>query len=192
MSKIAVFFADGFEEIEALTVVDICRRAEIETDVVRVPAKDAENCGCGHRVTGSHGIALRADSLLEEVDFDALDMIVLPGGMPGTKNLESCEALTEQIRRFDKAERRIAAICAAPGILGRMGLLAGRKAVSHPSAEEALSGAEIPQGEEVVVSGHIITSRGMGTAMAFALKIVELLEGKEKADAIAQAICYRA
>lgn len=186
MLNVAVFLAEGFEEIEALTVVDILRRADITTHMVTVAAE--ENAAL--TVTGSHGITVTADMKITELDFAALDMIVLPGGMPGTKNLEASSILQMQIRAFHEEKRMLAAICAAPGIFGRMGLLEGKRAVSHPSAEDDLTGAEIPQ-EEVVKDGHIITSRGMGTAIPFALKLTEELAGKDKAEAIGTAICYR-
>ena len=182
MSHIAVFLADGFEEIEALTVVDIARRAGIETDMVSISAERS--------VTGSHDITVEADKVLSDVDFSALDMIVLPGGMPGTTNLEACEALTSQVRAFLESGKRVAAICAAPGILGRMGLLDGRTAVCYPSVEPDLKGATIPQ-TEVAVDGNLITSRGMGTALAFALAITEALCGKEKAQELGRGVVYR-
>lgn len=188
MSKAAVFLAEGFEEIEALTVVDILRRAEVETEMVSIAEEETAPLA----VTGSHGITVTADSKITDTDFAALDMIVLPGGMPGTLNLEKSSILQMQIKAFHEEKRTVAAICAAPGILGRMGLLKGLKAVSHPSAEDDLQGAEIPSEGEVVVSDHIITSRGMGTAIPFALQLRHQLQGREKADAIAKAICFRA
>ena len=183
---LAIFLADGFEEIEALTVVDLCRRAGITTDMVSIK----EPSETALFVTGSHGIRVTADRLIGDLDFDALDMIVLPGGMPGTANLEACAMLKLQIEAFHEAGRMIAAICAAPGILGRMGLLLNHRAVSYPSVEDDLQGAEIPQ-TEVAVSGHIITSRGLGTAIPFALKIVETLLGEEKAQSLAKSVVYR-
>ena len=182
MAKIALFIAPGFEEIEALTVVDFCRRAEIATDMVAI--------GDDLRVTGSHDITVEADKVIGDVDFDVIDAIVLPGG-PGHKNLEACDALMEQVRAFDQAGKRICAICAAPGILARAGLLNGRRAVSHPTAEADLqaNGAVLLK-EETVWDGHILTSRGMGTAMAFALAVAEALAGTEKARAIADGIVY--
>lgn len=182
MSKIAVFLAEGFEEIEALTVVDLARRAGIDTQTVSITDK--------HIVTGSHDIRVEADTCIADIAFDALDMIVLPGGMPGTTNLEACEALTAQVRAFLEAGKRVAAICAAPGILGRMGLLEGKTAVCYPSVEPDLKGAHIPQ-TEVAKDGNLITGRGMGTAHAFALAIVEELCGAEKAKALGENIVYR-
>ena len=182
MSKMCVFLAEGMEEIEALTVVDICRRAKISLAMVSITEEK--------KVTGSHNISVEADMLLSEVDFSTIDMIVLPGGMPGTLNLEACESLMAQVDAFDKAGKFIAAICAAPSIFGHMGILEGKKACCYPSFESHLEGAEVTK-EPVEVSGHVITGRGMGTAIDFALAIVAQLEGQECADALAQAIVYK-
>lgn len=181
MSKIAVFFAPGYEEIEALTVVDLCRRAGIVTDMVSVTAKK--------HVMGSHGIDVSMDKIFEEVDFDSLDMIVLPGGLPGTTNLEAHAGLMEQTDRFYQEGKGIAAICAAPSIFGHRGYLKGRKACSYPSFESHLEGAVV-SGNSVEVSDHVITSRGMGCAMDFGLAIVARLCGEEKAGELAKGIIY--
>lgn len=182
MSKIAVFFAEGFEEIEALTVVDLCRRAGIEVQMVSVTGKRS--------VTGSHKIAVEADALLSEAVFESFDMLVLPGGMPGTKNLESCAPLMEQFDRFYEAGRCISAICAAPSIFGHRGYLKGRNACSYPGYEDELTGAVVSE-NPVEVSEHVTTSRGMGTAILFGLAIVERFCGREKAEALSKGIVYR-
>lgn len=182
MKKIAVFFAEGFEEIEALTVVDLCRRAEIETVMVSVTGNG--------RVTGSHHIAVTMDRLFEEVEMEGLDMLVLPGGMPGTKNLEAHSGLMEQVDAFYKDGKYVAAICAAPSIFGHRGYLKGRKACSYPGFEKDLEGAEVVF-ENVAVSDNVITSRGMGCAIDFSLKIVEVLCGEEKARELSKAIIYK-
>lgn len=181
MKNIAVFLANGFEEIEALTVVDICRRAGLNTTMVSVEETDV--------VKGAHDINVVADKMFDEVNFDCLDMLVLPGGMPGTKNLASHKGLIEQIERFYQEGRHLAAICAAPSILGQLGLLKGRKACCYPGFEEQLTGAEVSQ-EPVEQSEHVITARGMGTAIPFSLAIVALFCGQEKAEELAQAIIY--
>ncbi|WP_026510624.1 MULTISPECIES: DJ-1 family glyoxalase III [unclassified Butyrivibrio] len=183
MAKIAIFLADGFEEIEALTVVDLCRRAGLTIDMVSV-MKDVF-------VKGSHGIEVKADKLIGDVKFDEMDMLVLPGGMPGTTNLEKTDKLMEQIRAFDDAKKYISAICAAPGIFGRAGLLNGKKACVFPGLEGELKGADV-QMTETTVDGHILTSRGMGTALAFGLAIVERFCGKETADELGKKVVYRA
>lgn len=178
---VTVFLAEGFEEIEALTVVDLLRRAKIETDMVTI--------GDNKQVTGSHGITVMADKLLQEVDFEQTKMIVLPGGMPGTTNLEACEALMQQVDRFYEQRKYLGAICAAPSILGHRGYLQGIRACSYPSMESHLKGAEITQ-NPVEVSGHVITSRGMGAAIAFGLALIEVLQGEQAAQEMAQTIVY--
>ena len=181
MSRVCIFLADGFEEIEALTVVDLLRRSEIGIAMVSITGERV--------VTGSHGIAVHADALFEEADFSGTDMLVLPGGMPGTKNLEACEALMEQVDAFVKADRPVSAICAAPSILGHRGHLKGKKACCFPSFEEHLEGAEVLS-EPSVISGNITTGRGMGAAIPFALSILERYQGKEAAKAMAEKIVY--
>lgn len=187
MSRIAVFLATGFEEIEALTVVDLCRRAGMEAVTVAVmKAEGEETC----HVTGSHGITVRADMTFEEVDFDGLDMIVLPGGMPGTRNLEACAPLMQKLDTFYKTGKCLSAICAAPSIFGHRGYLEGRNACAYPGFDKELSGAKVSAGP-VEVSGHITTSRGLGTAIPFALAIVERFCGREKAEELAKSVVYQ-
>lgn len=182
MKKIAIFFAEGFEEIEALTVVDLCRRAGIDTTMVSVTEKDM--------VTGSHQITVKMDAMFEKVEFADLDMLVLPGGMPGTKNLEAHAALMGQVDAFYEAGKLVAAICAAPSIFGHRGYLKGKKACCYPGFEVALEGAEVTL-DSVAASNNVITSRGMGCAIDFSLKIIEVLCGEEKAEELAKAIIYK-
>lgn len=182
MAGIGVFLASGFEECEALLVVDICRRAGLDLKTVSVTNEK--------EVTSSHGVTIVSDVLLEEVDFDGLDMIVLPGGMPGTKNLEACEPLMEQVEAFYKEGKCISAICAAPSIFGHKGFLKGRNAASYPEFESHLEGAAVSR-NSVEVSEHVTTSRGLGTAIDFGLAIVERYKGKDEAERIAKAIVYR-
>lgn len=182
MNKIGVFFATGFEEIEALTVVDLLRRAEIEAVCISI-----DNAGT---VVGSHGIEVTMNQGIRDTDFDSLDMIVCPGGMPGTKNLEKCIALTGQIKKYYEEGKWVAAICAAPSIFGHLGLLENKKACIFPGMEEELLGAEVVF-DQVTVSGKVITSRGMGTAIAFGLAIVEQFKGKEYADSLGKKIVYQ-
>lgn len=170
MGKVCVFFATGFEEIEALTVVDILRRAEIDVDMVSVTGEK--------KVTGSHKITVEMDKLFEEVDFSQTDMLVLPGGMPGTKNLEAFEPLMKHVDAFYTDGKYVAAICAAPSIFGHRGMLKGKEACSNPSFESHLEGADV-KNAPAVVSGKIITSRGMGTAIPFGLAILGQLKGEE-------------
>lgn len=182
MSKIAIFFAAGYEEIEALTVVDILRRAG--EDITMVSITDER------RVTSSHGVEVAMDKTISELNFDEMDVIVLPGGMPGTKNLEACEALMEQVDAFVKTGKIVAAICAAPSILGHRGHLKGKKACAFPEMESELTGAEVMR-EPAVIDENIVTGRGMGAAIPFGLAILEKLQGKEAADQMAAKIVFR-
>lgn len=181
MSKVCVFFAPGFEEIEALTVVDILRRAEIDVDMVSITGEK--------KVTGSHKITVEMDKLFEEVDFGQADMLVLPGGMPGTKNLEAFEPLMKQVDSFYADGKYVAAICAAPSIFGHRGILKGKEACSNPSFESHLEGADVKK-SPAVVSGKVITSRGMGTAIPFGLAILEQLKGGEAVSSMKEKLVY--
>lgn len=174
--------AEGFEEIEALTVVDVCRRGGLAVDVVSVTGSP--------EVTGSHGIAVKADKVFEQAEFDGYDALVLPGGMPGTKNLEAHEGLMGWVDAFYEQGKCVAAICAAPSVLGHRGILKGRRACCYPGFEDHLEGASVTT-ESVEVSGHVITSRGMGTAIEFGLAILSVFCGREKAEELAKAIVYR-
>ena len=183
--RVAVFCANGMEEIEGLTVVALLYRAQIPCDTVSIERDTL--------VTSSHGVRIVCDRALGDQDFsfDDYDMLVLPGGMPGTVNLRACEPLCQAIVAFAAAGKPLAAICAAPSILAELGLLEGRRATSFPSKQEALvaCGAEY-LADEVVVDGQLLTSRGMGTAIPFGLAIVEHYQGKEAAEAIRASIIY--
>lgn len=180
MSKAAVFFGTGYEEIEALAVVDILRRAGVDTPMVSITGERS--------VTGSHDIKVEMDALLDEVNFDELDLIILPGGGLGTQNLEACDPLMAQVDVFAQ-NKIVAAICAAPSILGHRGILKGRKACSYPTFESHLEGAEVLQ-QPAVIDGNIITGRGMGAAIPFGLAILEKLQGREAAQKMAETIVY--
>lgn len=182
MSKIAIFLADGFEEIEGLTVVDLCRRADIETIMVSIMNTK--------KVTGSHNIVVEADLCLPDLDFSSLDMLVLPGGLSGTRLLESCEELMKQFDDFNLKGKCISSICAAPTVFGHRGYLKDRKACCYPGLENELNGA-IVSFQEVEVSDHITTSRGLGTSILFALAIVERYCGKDTASELAKKVVYR-
>ena len=183
MKKAYIFLADGFEEIEALTVVDLLRRAGVEAVTVSIQKEKS--------ATGSHGIKVDTDFLLSELKGNLADAIVLPGGMPGTTNLENCDELMEMVLGMHAAGSIIAAICAAPSIFAHLGLLDGKKATSYPCFEEELSMADY-QYDPVVADGKIVTGRGAGTAIDFSLKLIEILEGEEKAKEIAEEIIYKA
>lgn len=183
MSKVLIFMAEGHEEIEALTVVDLLRRAGIEIDMVSVTGD--------LKVSGSHGITTICDKLIVDADFAEADMLVLPGGMPGTLNLEKCEPLMKQVYSFHEAGKNIAAICAAPTVFGRAGLLKGKKATCYPGMSGDLFEANIST-DEVCHDGNVITSRGLGTAIPFALEIIKTFQGAEAADKIATSVVYKA
>ena len=181
MSKVCVSFGTGYEEIEALTVVDILRRQGIDTEMVSIMGEKT--------VMGSHQIPVVMDSLIEDVDFSKVDVLVLPGGLAGTKNLEACTLLMEQVDAFVSAGKTVCAICAAPSILGHRGLLKGKRAIAYPGFEDQLEGALVTY-EPAVQDGNIITGRGMGCSIPFALKIVEHLAGAQASDEMAEKIVY--
>lgn len=181
MNKIGIFMADGCEEIEGLTVVDIVRRAGIDITTISISDKK--------EVAGAHGITFLADAKKDEVDFSTLDGIVLPGGMPGTINLGADETVDKVIREFAAGGKLVAAICAAPSVLGQAGILNGKHATSYPGFEPKLTGA-VTSEDPVVQDGNVITSRGMGTAIAFALEIVSYFTDKKTADKLAESIIY--
>ncbi len=175
---IAVLLADGFEEIEALTPVDMLRRAGLEVVTVGVNSRIA---------LGSHGIPVVCDKLPSEVELDKISTVIFPGGMPGSLNLDASPFTDEIISSVTARGGRIAAICAAPLVLGRRGLLAGKRATCYPGFENELTGATVT-GESVVTDGNITTAKGMGAALAFAKELVTLLVDKEKAEELSSAI----
>lgn len=181
MSRVCVFLADGFEEIEGLTVVDLLRRAEIETTTISITDKLL--------ITGAHDILVQADKLFHDVNFDEVEMFVLPGGMPGTTNLMSYEPLIQLLKHASKEKKYIAAICAAPSILGQNDLLHDKNVTSYPTVVDKLLGANYT-GATVEVDGNIITSKGMGTSIDFSLELISILKDKELASSIAISIQY--
>jgi len=174
--KIAVHMADGFEEIEAISIIDVLRRAELDVVVTSVTGR--------LEVTGAHQLKILADKLFEEVNYDDVFMIVLPGGMPGAANLDAHEGLKAQIVKFNNENKPLAAICAAPLVYGNLGILNGKQAVCYPGFEKFLKGAEVLN-SPVAESGNVITGRGPGVAIQFALKLVEKLVSAEKAELLA-------
>lgn len=181
MKKVSVFLADGFEEIEGLTVVDLLRRAGVGVTTVSVTGDIT--------IHGAHGVNVQADTVFEEMEYEGQDMLVLPGGMPGTLHLGEHKGLELLLRQFYQEKKYLAAICAAPSVFGAYGFLHGRKATSYPGFEEQLDGAEYVT-DAVAVDEFVITSRGMGTAIAFSLTLIEKLLGREKADEIGKSIIY--
>ncbi len=173
--RAVIFLAEGFEEIEAITVIDVLRRAKVDIKVVSVSDKLA--------VAGAHKITVIADALYEEIDFADIDMLILPGGMPGTTNLTSHQRLIQSITQHAKDDKWVCAICAAPSILGKLGILRGKSAVCYPGFEDSLQGAEVKY-DSVIHDGKVVTARGPGVSIQFALKLVEILKGPELSEKI--------
>lgn len=171
MKKALVLMAAGFEEIELTTVVDLLRRAEIDVTLASIDKHEF--------VRGAHEMSLKADKLMSECEISRYDALVLPGGWPGALNLFESGEVQNTISEFAKEEKLVAAICAAPYILGKMGLLKGKKATCYPGFEGDLKGAEL-RNHPAVTDGNFITGKGPGYAAQFAMAIVEKLAGKEK------------
>jgi 4-methyl-5(b-hydroxyethyl)-thiazole monophosphate biosynthesis len=179
--RVLVPLAEGFEEIEAVVIVDVLRRAGVEV----VLASLAESGGL---VRGAHGIALQADAALgaqRALDYDA---IVLPGGMPGSAHLAQDERVLRLLREAHGGGKRVAAICAAPSVLARAGLLEGVPATAYPAFQDKLAGAHVRAHERVVRAGRILTSQGVGSALEFALALVTELVGAQRAAELARAM----
>ena len=182
MSKAVLFFADGTEECEALIVVDLLRRAKVEVTTASVNGT--------RTITSSHGVTLQTDARAEEVELDAMDAVILPGGMPGTLRLGESKTVRTAAAAFLRSGKLVAAICAAPGILGELGLLQGRRATGNVHHRDKLLGAAVLD-EEVVEDGNLITSYGLGGAIPFALTLVRRLAGEAEEARIRGAIEYR-
>jgi 4-methyl-5(b-hydroxyethyl)-thiazole monophosphate biosynthesis len=176
---IYVHLADGFEEIEALTVVDVLRRANIAVEMISMTESKT--------VRGAHDIVVTADRLFRDADYGKCEMLVLPGGMPGTANLAKHDGLLGQLKTFAQDGRWIAAICAAPSVPGSLSLLKGKRATSYPGYERQMIGVDYCE-ERVVRDGSVITSRGPGTAMEFALELVKVLKNEQTAAALKKAM----
>ena len=181
MRSVYVFCADGFEEVEGLTAVDLLRRAGVSVTMVSIMGRT--------KITGARNISVNTDILIEDIKEEA-EMLVLPGGMPGTNYLRDHEGLAELLKKQYEAGKWVAAICAAPSVFGDLGILNGKEAVCYPGFEERLTGATIGEGT-VAVTDHVITSRGMGTAIDFAAALIARLQDEKKAEEIKASIIYR-
>ncbi len=181
MAKVYAFLADGFELVEALAVVDVLRRASVEVVTVSM--------GDDRVVTSAQRVPVEADTLFGENDYSDADVLFLPGGMPGTRNLEAHAGLKNILTKQFEAGKDIAAICAAPSVFGHFGFLEGRKATCFPGFESELKGAEYSP-ERVVEDGNVVTSRGMGTAIDLGLRLAARLVSEECSDKIAHSIQY--
>lgn len=175
---IYMFLADGLEEIEALCPLDLMRRAGLAVTTVGIGSR---------QITGAHGITIQADMLDTDFEDNAPEMIFLPGGMPGTLNLAASATVQKAIRGAHQTDAYVAAICAAPSILGDMGLLDGKEAICYPGFEERLRGAKISE-SRVVLDGKILTAAGMGVALEMGLKIVEIFCGERAASELRHAV----
>lgn len=182
MKKAYLFFSTGFEEVEALTVVDILRRGGVDCKTVSIMGD--------YDVTSSHAITIRADLLFDEQDLSDADMLIMPGGIPGTPNLKAHKGLEKLILQYKEQGKYLAAVCAAPTIYGEMGLLEGKNATCYPGMEKGLLGANHLT-DKVVSDGQFITSRGMGTCIDFGLTLLAKLTSEENADEVAGKIVYR-
>ncbi len=180
MKTVFVFLTTGFEEIEALGTIDILRRADL--NVKSVSLTDSK------QVVSSHQIPVVADILFNEADFSSAAMLVIPGG---TVKYNEHEGLKKQVMAFAQKGEKVAAICAAPMVLGGLGLLEGKKATAYPGFEQYLQGATLQTDKAVVVDGNITTGRGPGLTIEFALQLVEILAGKEKRDAVANGLLVK-
>lgn len=181
MSRVYAFLADGFEETEAIAVIDLIKRGGIDIEMVSVMGRK--------EVVGAHNIKIEADSLVEDIDIDNADMLFLPGGMPGTTNLAACTRLCDAIVRYNNAGKKLAAICAAPSVFGELGVLEGKKATCYPGFEEKLKGATYV-GDKAVTDKNVSTARGMGAAIELGLEIVRVFEGEEKSKEVAESIRF--
>lgn len=168
MKRVALFLANGFEEIEALGTLDILRRAQIPVKTVSITKE--------RTVTGAHDIQVIADTTFHEADFSAVEVLVLPGGMPGAKHLNEHEGVKKLLLDFNEQGKLIAAICAAPMVLGGLRLLESKQVTCYPGFEPELIGAQVT-GESVVVDGNITTGKGPGLVFDFALRLVEEIAG---------------
>ena len=181
MKKVLVTLAPGFEEIETITVVDILRRAGAR--VVLAATEEGP-------ITGSRGVSVLPDTLIDQVDDTEFDLVVLPGGQPGTDNLKKNKKVKAIIQNMHRSQKQVAAICAAPIVLYSAGILKNTAATSHPSVKDQLSGIDYSE-ERVVVDGNIITSRSPGTALEFALKLVEILFDRDRRDSVNSGVMAR-
>lgn len=177
-----LFLGTGFEEVEAVATIDVLRRAEVELTTVSVMNERS--------VEGAHGVRIEADKMFDEVNFSDVKMLILPGGMPGTLNLGAHEGLLNLLRDHNKKGRWIAAICAAPSILGKMHILRNQQAVCYPGFEDQLGEAFVSK-DRVMVSGNIVTSRGPGCTIEFALQLATILKGEEVAKAVAEGMLVK-
>ncbi len=181
MSKAVIFIQKGFEEVEAFAVIDLLRRGKVELTTCSVTEENA--------VVSSRGVEVKTDKVFSQMVAEDFDMIILPGG-PGTSNFKSNQHLLDLLIKYNNEGKYLSAICAAPTILGSLGLLKDKTATCYPGCEGELNAAKFVDNEAVITDGNITTSRGPATAFLFALKCLELLQGKETVEAVKRAILF--
>lgn len=181
MPKVVVLLADGFEEVEAMAIVDILRRAKVETVIAGLHEGP---------VVSARAVRILADTTIDSIKTDDFDMIVLPGGQPGSDNLNADERVKRLVREFSAAGKLTGAICAAPYVLANAGVLTGKRVTVYPSYKDQLGGAEYLD-QSVVTDGSVVTGSGPGTALSFGLALAEKLVGAEKAQAVREAMLIR-
>lgn len=181
MLKNFIFLAQGFEETEAITVVDLLRRASIDITTVSITGEKT--------VVGSHQVPVVADALFEETDFSSANFLILPGGMPGSVHLSQHQGLNELLVRHNTTKKNVAAICAAPTVLGKLDILQNKNAICYPGFENELYGAKLSN-QTVVQDSNIVTAKGPGFAVDFGLYLVKLIKGQETANEVANGFLY--
>ncbi|MEG1294452.1 MAG: DJ-1/PfpI family protein [Clostridium sp.] len=181
MTEVYAFLADGLEEVECLAVADVLIRGGVNVTLVSI--------GERRDVSGSHGFRIMANKKIDEVNLEEADLLFLPGGMPGTKKLGECKVLCDGLLKANQRGKRIAAICAAPGLLGDLGILEGRKATCYPGFEDRLTGAEYTS-TGVVTDQNITTARGLGYALDLGIELLRILKNDETALRVKQSIQY--
>ena len=179
---IYVHLAEGFEEVEALTVVDVLRRAEADVKTVSVTGS--------RMVTGTHGISVEADLLFEDADYDKCEMIVLPGGLGGVESILGCQAALDAVKRAWDGGKYVAAICAGPTVLAKLGITAGRRATCYPGCETQMPGTEYTP-VQAQQDGKLITGQAPGASFAFGLKLLAALRGEQTAADVAEGMVIR-
>jgi 4-methyl-5(b-hydroxyethyl)-thiazole monophosphate biosynthesis len=181
MKRVLIYLAPGFEEIEAVTIIDLLRRADIDVTIAGLEEGF---------IRGSHGISILSDVNYETVNSDNFDYLVLPGGQPGSNNLKNNKRVQDSIKKFCKDNKLIGAICAAPIVLHEAGILSNKKVTSYPSEKDVFSSSTYEE-SPVVKDDNIITSRGVGTAIDFALSLIGEIKGDDKKKEIAEKILWR-
>ena len=176
-----VLIGNGFEEIEAVSIIDILRRGGVDVKTLGIG---------GTLVAGGVGIKIETDMRVEDADTRDVEMIVLPGGLGGVESIKGSKAAMDLIKTVYDGGKKVAAICAAPTVFGKMGILGNRRAICYPGLESKLTGAVVAKDEKVVVDGNVITSKAPGTAMDFGLKLVEVLKGAKTSEEVRDGLRY--